>query len=65
MKTIINYFKKLFKIKQSDKVFPKQAINYEKNKIYPIDEYAEIRMNQWLDDVIDKHHGDEYNPEFE
>ena len=36
---------------------PKRIINCEKNKIYPIDEFAEARINKQLDDIFDKHHG--------
>lgn len=32
-------------------------ITYEKNVIYPNNEYSKERLDIWFDDVIDKHHG--------
>ena len=29
----------------------------KKNTIYPVDELAEQHMDEWLDDVFQKHHG--------
>jgi len=52
---IINWIIRIFrKTKQPDK---KQIISYEKNKIYPVDEFAEARINQALDHTFNKHHG--------
>ena len=35
----------------------KKVISCERNKIYPVDEFAEARINKTLDDIFEKHHG--------
>ena len=55
----INWIRRLWEKKEKPQKSSVRnpCTSFERNKIYPNDECATVRLNQWLDDVFEKHHG--------